>query len=184
VDGAGKGLEPVNSLNSAENEDFNSLNFDKFKELLYIVFMFTRSYEPLDQHIQPGKVMLIYGPRRVGKTTLLQNFLAGTALKSKVDSGENIRTQEILSSQDFGKILAYAEGYQLLAIDEAQNIPNIGMGLKIIVEQMPRVDGVDVHEDETGLVLIHRAGRGLAADDVTENAIGHGRIPSGRMKSW
>jgi predicted AAA+ superfamily ATPase len=56
-----------------------------------------------------------------------------------VDSGDNIRTQEILSSQDFGKILAYAEGYELLAIDEAQNIPTIGMGLKIIVDQMPQI---------------------------------------------
>ena len=99
--------------------------------------MFTRKYEPLDQHIQPGKVLLIYGPRRVGKTTLLQSFLKSTPLKYKVDSGDNIHTQEVLSSQDFKKILSYAEGYDLLAIDEAQNIPNIGMGLKIIVDQMP-----------------------------------------------
>ncbi len=35
-----------------------------------------------------------------------------------------------------------SSGYELLAIDEAQNIPNIGMGLKIIVDQVPgiRVD--------------------------------------------
>ena len=126
-------------MNYDKNKDFNSLNFDKFKELLYIKFMFTRTYEPLDQHIQPGKVLLIYGPRRVGKTTLLQNFLKGTPLKYKIDSGDNIHTQEILSSQDFSKILSYAEGYELLAIDEAQGIPNIGMGLKIIVDQLPNM---------------------------------------------
>jgi hypothetical protein len=101
--------------------------------------MFTRAYEPLESHLHPGKALLIYGPRRVGKTTLLQNFLKQTALKYKLDSGDNIRTQEILSSQDFKQILAYAEGYDLLAIDEAQNIPNIGMGLKIIVDQLPHV---------------------------------------------
>ena len=101
--------------------------------------MFTRAYEPLDRHLQPGKVLLIYGPRRVGKTTLLQNFLKTTPLKYKLDSGDNIRTQEILSSQDFKQILSYAEGYDLLAIDEAQNIPNIGMGLKIIVDQLPEM---------------------------------------------
>lgn len=139
MDGTGKGTELGNSLNFCKNKDFNSLNFDKFKELLYISLMFTRMYEPLDQHIQPGKVLLIYGPRRVGKTTLLQNFLKSTHLKFKVDSGDNIRTQEVLSSQDFNKILSYAEGYDLLAIDEAQNIPNIGMGLKIIVDQMPDI---------------------------------------------
>ncbi|MCC6298697.1 MAG: ATP-binding protein [Anaerolineales bacterium] len=101
--------------------------------------MFIRAYEPLESHIQPAKVLLIYGPRRVGKTTLLQNFLKNTPLKYKLDSGDNTRTQEILSSQDFKQILSYAEGYELLAIDEAQNIPNVGMGLKIIVDQMPNI---------------------------------------------
>ena len=48
--------------------------------------MFRRTYEPLDQHIQPNRALLIYGPRRVGKTTLLQNFLAQTSLKYKLDS--------------------------------------------------------------------------------------------------
>jgi len=99
--------------------------------------MFTRAYEPLEDHIQPNKVTVIYGPRRVGKTTLLQKYLDQTPLKYKLDSGDNIRTQQILSSQDFAQILAYAEGYELLAIDEAQNIPNIGMGLKILVDQVP-----------------------------------------------
>ena len=101
--------------------------------------MFPRAYEPLEQHIQPNRVLLIYGPRRVGKTTLLQNLLSQTSLKYKLDSGDNIRTQQILSSQDFSQILAYVEGYELLAIDEAQNIPNIGMGLKIIVDQVPGI---------------------------------------------
>jgi len=101
--------------------------------------MFKRACEPLDGHIRPSRVLLIYGPRRVGKTTLLQNFLAQTTLKYKLDSGDNIHTQQILSSQDFNQILGYVEGYELLAIDEAQNIPNIGMALKVIVDQVPGI---------------------------------------------
>jgi len=101
--------------------------------------MITRSYEPLDAHLLPNKALILYGPRRVGKTTLLRSFLAQTPLKYKLDSGDNIRTQQILSSQDFGQILAYIEGYDLLALDEAQNIPNIGMALKIIVDQVPGI---------------------------------------------
>lgn len=106
---------------------------------MYSEFMFTRSYEPLEKHLQAGKALLVYGPRRAGKTTILQNFLKSTPLKYKLDSGDNIRTQQILSSQDFEQILAYVEGYELLAIDEAQNIPNIGMGIKIIVDQRPDI---------------------------------------------
>ncbi len=108
-------------------------------ELEYTDFMFKRAYEPLDAYLLPNKALVIYGPRRVGKTTLLQNYLKSTNLKYKLDSGDNIRTQQILSSQDFSQILPYVEGYELLAIDEAQNIPNIGMGLKIILDQVPDI---------------------------------------------
>lgn len=108
-------------------------------ELLYTRPMITRAYAPLDTYLQPGKVLVIYGPRRVGKTTLLQDFLASTSFKYKLDSGDNLTTQQVLSSQEFRQVLGYAEGYELLAIDEAQGIPHIGQALKIIVDQMPGI---------------------------------------------
>ena len=101
--------------------------------------MYRRAYDPLDAYLQPNRVLVIYGPRRVGKTTLLQNFLAGTSLKYKLDSGDNVRTQQILSSKAFDQILPYVEGYELLAIDEAQEIPHVGEALKIIVDHAPDI---------------------------------------------
>ena len=80
---------------------------------------------------------MIYGPRRVGKTTLLLRFLDQTGLRFKLVSGDDIRVQHILSSQDFGQILGFVEGYELLAVDEAQAIPNVGLGLKILVDHAP-----------------------------------------------
>jgi len=101
--------------------------------------MITRYFNNLDEFLVQNKALIIYGPRRVGKTTLLESFLNRTNLKYKLDSGDNIRTQNTLSSQDFKQILEYAQGYELIAIDEAQQIPNIGMGLKIIVDQIPGI---------------------------------------------
>ena len=101
--------------------------------------MYKRAYEPLNNYLKPNKALIIYGPRRVGKTTLLQNFLKHTKLKFKLDSGDNIQTQHTLSTSDFNKILVYYEGYELIAIDEAQNIPDIGKALKIIVDQIPGI---------------------------------------------
>ena len=98
-----------------------------------------RFYQNLENYLENGRVLLIYGSRQVGKTTLLTEFLEKTNLKYKLASGDDIRTQEILSSQDFSKILQYVSGYELLAIDEAQRIPNIGLGLKIIVDQKPDI---------------------------------------------
>ena len=101
--------------------------------------MIIKRHYDLKDLIQEQKVLVIYGPRRIGKTTLLSEFLSKTELKYKLDSGDNLKTQRILSSQDFSLIKGYAAGYKLIAIDEAQQIPNIGMGLKILVDQIPGI---------------------------------------------
>jgi len=101
--------------------------------------MIKRVYDNIEKYLEPNKALVIYGPRRVGKTTLLKQYLERTPIKYKLDFGDNIRTQKILSSQDFRKIFSYVEGNKLLVLDEAQYIPNIGMGLKIIVDQIPGI---------------------------------------------
>ncbi|KAF0152859.1 MAG: AAA ATPase [Ignavibacteria bacterium] len=93
----------------------------------------------LQELLQNQKALVIYGPRRVGKTTLLKDYLKRTQLKYKFDSGDNITIQNLFNSQDFEKINAYAGGYELIAIDEAQQIKNIGMGLKILVDNNPEL---------------------------------------------
>lgn len=98
-----------------------------------------RHYQNLEKYLESNKVLVVYGSRQVGKTTLLNGFLSNTKYKYKLDSGDNLKIQEILSSQDFNKITDYASGYDILAIDEAQRIPNVGMGLKIIVDQIPKI---------------------------------------------
>jgi hypothetical protein len=98
-----------------------------------------RHYHPLTRYLEPNKVLIIYGARRVGKTTLIQSFLSQTSLKFKFDSGDNIRVQDVLGSSDFERIKEYCSGYELIVLDEAQNIPNVGKGLKIIVDQVPGI---------------------------------------------
>ncbi len=89
--------------------------------------------------LRKGKALIIYGPRRAGKTTLLNEFISKSALKTKLDSGDNIRTQNLFSSLDFEKINEYVSGYELIAVDEAQQIKNIGKALKIIVDNNPDI---------------------------------------------
>lgn len=101
--------------------------------------MINRFYKNIDHFLKPNRALIIYGPRRVGKTTLLESFLKETALRYRLDSGDNIRIQELLSSQDFPRIIGYAKEHELIVLDEAQLIPNIGMGIKIIVDQIPNI---------------------------------------------
>jgi predicted AAA+ superfamily ATPase len=101
--------------------------------------MIPRYYDDLNKYIKPGKVLIIYGPRQVGKTTLIKKYLSSTKLKYRADSGDNIAIQNILGSQDFNEIFKYVGDNKLIFIDEAQEIAGVGMGLKIIVDQFPQV---------------------------------------------
>ncbi|MEK7061466.1 MAG: ATP-binding protein [Patescibacteria group bacterium] len=101
--------------------------------------MIKRDYDDLSRLLKKGKVVVIYGPRRVGKTTLIANFVKDTKLKYRFDSGDNIETRNIFLSQSLKAISRYVEGYDLIAIDEAQRIPNVGLGLKILVDNFPNL---------------------------------------------
>ncbi len=108
-------------------------------EIAYNVAMIERIYEPLEQYLAPNNVLVIYGPRRVGKTTLLQEYLTSTKWKYQSTVGDDVPTQQLLSSRDVSQIQEYLEGYELFVIDEAQYVPEIGLALKIIVDQIPDI---------------------------------------------
>ncbi|MCX5839545.1 MAG: AAA family ATPase, partial [Deltaproteobacteria bacterium] len=91
----------------------------------------------IDSFIVPGKVLILYGPRRAGKTTLLKSYLDSCGLRYRLENGDDVRIRNLLGSGDLKQILAFAEGFDLVAIDEAQQIPDIGMGLKILVDHLP-----------------------------------------------
>ncbi len=87
----------------------------------------------------PGKVILVYGPRRTGKTTLLQHFIAGLDEPYHLVNGEDIFVQQVLSSQSIDKLKNFVGQKNLLIIDEAQKIPNIGLNLKLIIDHIPQI---------------------------------------------
>lgn len=92
----------------------------------------------LKSYVAKGKVVVIYGPRRVGKTTLLKKYIEDEKDYLFV-SGEDIYIQEFLSSQSIEKLKNFIGDKKLLVIDEAQYITNIGLNLKLIVDHLSDV---------------------------------------------
>ena len=102
--------------------------------------MIHRHYSKLEEHMMKNKVLVIYGPRQVGKTTLIQNYLKGTCKKYKSETGDNILIREIFESENLNTILDFVQGVDLLFIDEAQKIPKIGLALKMLVDHLPDLE--------------------------------------------
>ena len=98
-----------------------------------------KQLENLKKIIAPQKAIIIYGPRRCGKTTLLQHLLKDVKEKTLFVSGEDITVQDYLSSQSIEKLRSFVGNSRFLVIDEAQKIKNIGLNLKLILDHVPGV---------------------------------------------
>ena len=88
------------------------------------------------EHLVPNKVNLIFGTRRVGKTYLIHQLLAHTGFRTLVLAGEDIDTQQLLAPRSIANYRRLLEDIDLLIIDEAQEIPDIGPILKLIVDHI------------------------------------------------
>jgi len=90
----------------------------------------------VESAIKPSRVIVIYGPRRVGKTTLIQHLYQKLIKKNTIllTNGDELKTRRALSSQDSTKLKEFIGHHQILIIDEAQRIKNIGLNLKLIVD--------------------------------------------------
>src|SRR3990167_2480725 len=94
--------------------------------------------QDISSELTPKRVLVIYGPRRVGKTTLLNAYIK-TQSEKKVyfSTGDDVNLRSIFKSEDRGKILEFARPHEIIAIDEAQFIPSIGLGAKMMIDAFP-----------------------------------------------
>lgn len=86
-----------------------------------------------------NKSVILYGPRQVGKTTLSKSVIKSLNLKSLFINGDDKTYNDVLSSQDIKKIDKLISGFDLLFIDEAQRIENIGINMKLIIDSHPEI---------------------------------------------
>lgn len=83
-----------------------------------------------------SKIVVIYGARQVGKTTLVEDLLKGFDKKILKANGDRLDSCAALSSCDLPRLQAFVNGYDILFVDEAQRIPEIGINLKILYDNV------------------------------------------------
>lgn len=93
------------------------------------------------RNLHSGKIVILYGARQTGKTTLAKDVLSGYADKKILEiSADEKRFRDILSSQDSVVLKSLIGNADIVFIDEAQRVPDIGLNLKIIHDQIPGVN--------------------------------------------
>jgi predicted AAA+ superfamily ATPase len=109
--------------------------------------------------ILPNKAVLIFGARRVGKTILLRQIIDKFEGKVLLLNGEDLDSVSILNEKSISNYSHILDGVNLLAIDEAQAIPDIGSKLKLIIDEIPGISVVAT--GSSSFDLLNKAGEPL-----------------------
>jgi predicted AAA+ superfamily ATPase len=97
-------------------------------------------FNEIKAQIKTGRVLLLLGARRVGKSHLLRQVISelnpSELLLLNGEDQTTIDRMAVRSVENFKVLLGNAK---FLFIDEAQNIPDIGTKLKLLVDEIPTV---------------------------------------------
>ena len=104
--------------------------------------------DKISERIEPNKAVLLFGARRVGKTVLIRELIKEFKGQSMLLNGEDYDTIALLNERSISNYRHLLEGIDLLAIDEAQNIPEIGSKLKLIVDEVEGIKVGKINVDE------------------------------------
>ena len=95
----------------------------------------------LDSKMGKGKVLLLIGPRQVGKTTLLKNILTSVSSEKKVQfwNCDESDVRQFLSEANSAKLKSFVGNSDFIVIDEAQRVKDIGLTIKLLHDSFPNV---------------------------------------------
>lgn len=91
----------------------------------------------LHKYLKEERALLLSGPRRTGKTELLKHFLNGQEKPFLLLNGEDMETADVLAQRSRSNYQRLLDKYEILAIDEAHAIPDIGSISKFLVDSFP-----------------------------------------------
>jgi len=87
--------------------------------------------------LRAGKVLVLLGPRRVGKTVFIENLLEKHISEPFIKlNGEDMATQAVLGERTLVNYSRLVSDHRLLVIDEAQKVPDIGLALKLMIDNI------------------------------------------------
>lgn len=95
----------------------------------------------LESKIGKGKVLLLIGPRQVGKTTLLKNILTSVSSEKKVQfwNCDESDVRQFLSEANSAKLKSFVGNSDFIVIDEAQRVKDIGLTIKLLHDSFQSV---------------------------------------------
>ncbi len=102
--------------------------------------MIPRTLEvPVQEWMSRGKAIVVVGPRQVGKTTLVKAIAEKSGKKVLWLTGDDPATRILLEGISLERLRVIIGTHDLVVVDEAQRMRDIGLTLKLITDHLPQV---------------------------------------------
>ena len=99
-----------------------------------------RAIQPrIEDKLFQGKIIVIYGARRVGKTTMVKKILSEHSQSSVYFNCDEPDIREAFSNKTSTELKLTMGNNKLVILDEAQRVKNIGITLKLLVDTYPQI---------------------------------------------
>lgn len=95
--------------------------------------------DQIEKSLFKGKIVVIYGARQVGKTTLVREILRKFPQKSEYFNCDEPDIREAFSEKTSTEIKSFIGNKKIVVLDEAQRVKNIGLTLKLIADNFPEI---------------------------------------------
>src|SRR5688572_5731803 len=94
----------------------------------------------IKENLFKGKVLVVYGARQVGKTTMVKKIAEDVKIPySYLNCDELDILSRLQTAENSEALKSLIGGNKLVIIDEAQRVKDIGLKLKLLVDNFPEV---------------------------------------------
>lgn len=105
--------------------------------------MINRTIEAsVEKSLFKGKIVIIYGARQVGKTTLVKEIIKKHPLGAVYFNCDEPDIRYALENKTSTEIKSFFGNNKLVILDEAQRVMNIGLTLKLVADNFPDIQVV------------------------------------------
>jgi predicted AAA+ superfamily ATPase len=122
-------------------------------------------FDTINSKLKSNKVIVLSGARRVGKTHLLNEIQRQFSGKSLFMNGEDLDSITILTDRRVAAFRRWVTDVELLIIDEAQVVPEIGKTLKLLIDSFPAL--TIIASGSSAFELSNRTGEPLVGRQIS-----------------
>lgn len=113
------------------------------------------------------KVIMLYGTRRTGKTTIIEKIAQKFGDEVLMLQGEDMQVAEQLQKRTVANFQKITAGKKIIIIDEAQAIPSIGKVLKLLIDAIKGITVIAT--GSSSFDLVNKTGEPLVGRNLIYN---------------